>query len=348
MAISTPVADTGNSRAIAGIVCIELGTLLFAFQDGMMKALLGDFTVWMLILARAFVTVLILVPTILLLGGKHRLFSPLWPLHMVRALLFACGFSMFYTAFPFMGLAALTTIFFSAPLFTALLAVVFLGETVGVRRMCCLIVGFVGVVIAMNPTGESFSAIALLPFICAITYSISQIIARRIGDRETSLTLGLYTITLAGVFIIPLGFMINQVFELGPEFRHIHWNWEVPDPNNLLILLLLGVVGMAAYTLISRAYQIANASLIAPFDYSYLPIAALMGYLGWNEIPGWHTMAGMVMIAGSGLYLGYREIQQARRPSEPAPTAGVVFVPGSPTDGLLHSSDSHDQYDQPD
>ncbi len=348
MALSNSIAAPDTSRAIAGIVCIELGTLLFAFQDGMMKALLGDFTVWMLILARAFVTVSILVPTILLLGKPHRLFSPLWPLHMVRALLFAFGFSMFYTAFPFMGLAALTTIFFSAPLFTALLAVVFLGETVGIRRLSCLIVGFVGVVIAMNPTGDTFNAIALLPFICAITYSLSQIIARRIGERETSLTLGLYTITLAGIFILPLGFAINHFFELGPEFRHIHWNWQIPDTRSILVLLLLGVTGMAAYTLISRAYQIANASLIAPFDYSYLPIAALMGYLGWNEVPGWHTMVGMVLIAGSGLYLGYREIQQARRPSEPPPTAGVVFVPGSPTDGLLHSSDSHDQYDPPD
>ena len=343
MTLSTQAPTATSSRAIAGILCIELGTVLFALQDGMMKALLGEFTVWMLILARAFVTVMILVPMILLLGKPHRLFSPLWPLHALRAFLFAFGFSLFYTAFPFMGLAELTTIFFSAPLFTALLAALLLGETVGMRRLCCLLVGFCGVMIAMNPTGESFTVIAILPLICAITYSFSQIIARRIGDRDTSLTLGLYTITLAGLFIIPLGYFINVFFELGPDFRHIHWTWALPDSGRLLFLLLLGLVGMAAYMLLSRAYQIADASLIAPFDYSYLPIAALMGYLGWNEVPGWHTVIGMVLIVGSGLYLGFREIQQARRSTNPAPTGEVAFVPGSPTDGLLHSSDSRSQ-----
>ena len=329
-----------SSRAIAGIICIEAGTILFAFQDGMMKSLLGDFTVWMLIVARAVVAVSILVPLILILGKPHRLASPLWPLHCLRALLFAFGFSLFYTAFPFMGLAELTTIFFSAPLITAVMAALFLGETVGPRRTICLLVGFFGVMVAMNPTGETFQLVAILPLMCAVTYSISQIIARQVGDRETSLTLGLYTIALAGVFVLPLGFAINQIFELGPEFRHIRWEWQIPTGDSLLSLMVLGLVGMVAYMLLSRAYQIASASLIAPFDYSYLPIAALMGYIGWGEVPSWNTLAGMVLIIGSGLYLGYREIQQARRETEPAPTGEVVFLPGGPTDGLLHSSDS--------
>ena len=174
-------ASMKNSQTIAGIVCIELGTLLFAFQDGMMKSLLGDFTVWTLIVARAVVTVFVFVPVILFLGKPHRLFSPLWPLHLVRASLFAVGFSLFYTAFPFMGLAELTTIFFSAPLITAVLAALFLGETVGLRRTTCLLIGFIGVVIAMNPTGETFKLVAILPLLCAVTYSISQIMARQIG-----------------------------------------------------------------------------------------------------------------------------------------------------------------------
>ncbi len=331
-----------NSQTIAGIICIELGTLLFAFQDGMMKSLLGDFTVWTLIVARAIVTVLVFVPVILFLGRPHRLFSPLWPLHLMRASLFAVGFSLFYTAFPFMGLAELTTIFFSAPLITAVLAALFLGETVGLRRTTCLLIGFAGVIVAMNPTGETFQLVAILPLLCAVTYSFSQIMARPIGENETSLTLGLYTIALAGILVVPLGFAVNQMFELGPEFRHIRWEWSVPDSDETLSLLFLGLIGMVAYTLLSRAYQIANASLIAPFDYSYLPIAAILGYVGWGEVPNWNTLTGMVLIIGSGLYLGYREIQLARHASDPKPTADTVFLPGGPTDSMPYSSDSLD------
>ncbi|MCP5080735.1 MAG: DMT family transporter [Alphaproteobacteria bacterium] len=340
MAIPPPASPPMQSRVVAGIICVEMGAVIFAIQDGMMKALLGEFTVWMLITARAIVTLLILVPTILWLGKPHRLYTPHWPLHLLRALLFSFGFSLYYTAFPFMGLAELTTIFFSAPLITAVLAALFLGETIGIRRLACLLVGFAGVVIAMNPTSDAFQPIAVLPLICAITYSFSQLIARKIGERDTSLTLGLYTIALSGVLIMPLGLAVNGMFDLGSEFSHLRWEWQVPDLTGGATLMLLGAIGMTGYMLLSRAYQIANASLIAPFDYSYLPIAAIMAYFVWNEIPSWHTILGMVLIIGSGLYLGYREIRQVRLNSDPAPTAVVAFVPGSPVDALVHSSDS--------
>ena len=78
----------------------------------------------------------------------------------------------------------------------------------------------------------------------------------------------------------------------------------------------------------SRAYQIAPASLVAPFDYTYLPVAALVAWLLWSEVPGQNTLIGMVLIVGSGLYLGYRELRQVRRAAEPPPTAETVFAPG--------------------
>lgn len=317
--------------------------LLFVLQDAMMKALLGDFTVWMLISARAVVTVLVMVPLILWLGAPHRLRTPLWPLHLARAFLFATGFSMFYTAFPFMGLAEVTTIFFAAPLFTAMLAALLLGERIGPQRLACLLVGFLGVLIAMRPAGDGVGWIATLPLLCAVTYSVSQVIARRIGERETSLTLGLWTIAPSGLMIVPMGYLVNLAVAPGPGFRHLRWDWTLPAGWGIEPLLLLGAVGMAAYTLASRAYQIANASLIAPFDYTYLPIAATLGYLLWDEVPAATTLAGMALIVGSGLWLGYREVRQARRRARPAPTGEVVFVPGSPTGDIAHAADILDR-----
>ena len=342
MAVQTSVAASANSRVIPGILCIEFGMLLFVFQDLLMKSLLGDFTVWMLISARATVAVIVLVPTIVILGWPHRLFTPLWGLHLTRAALFTFGFSLYYTAFPFMGLAELTAIFFAAPLFTALLATVFLGERIGLQRMACLLLGFVGVIIAMNPTSDAFHWVALFPLACAVSYAFSQIIARRIGDRDTTLTMGLYTIALSGILILPMGYAVNQLVEIGPEFRHIRWDWYWPDLSDLQILLPLGALGLVAYMMISRAYQIASASLIAPFDYTYLPLAAAMAYFVWHEVPGWNTIVGMVLITGSGLYLGYREIIQARRAREPAPTGEATFVPGGPSGGPNYYADTHD------
>jgi drug/metabolite transporter (DMT)-like permease len=330
MSILTPDKPTAPSRALQGIVCVEVGMLFFVVQDAMMKTMLGEFTVWTLIFARSVITVLVLTPLILSLGRPHRLLTPLWPLHLARAVLFATGFTLFYAAFPFMGLAEVSTIFFSAPLFTALLAALWLGERIGPHRIGALCVGFAGVVIAMTPTGEAFQWIAVFPLICAATYAASQVLARKIGERESTLTACLYTIAFSGCMILPMGWAVNQIFDLGPEFRHLHWAWPTESLAGLDRVGLLGFIGMAGYMLLSRAYQVANASLIAPFDYSYLPIAAVMAFIVWHEVPPATTLLGMALIVGAGLYIGWREIQAARRHDEPMVVAEAVFVPGSP------------------
>ncbi|MEM8812739.1 MAG: DMT family transporter [Pseudomonadota bacterium] len=330
------------SKAIEGIICVEIGMLLFVAQDGIMKVLLGPFPVWILIFSRAVVAILVLVPIILWLGKPHRLLTPLWQWHLARAALFTFGFTLFYTAFPFMGLAEVTTIFFSAPLFTAALAAFWLGEYIGPHRIGALVVGFVGVLIAMNPTSDAFQWVAILPVICAVTYAISQIIVRHIGEQETTLTVGLYTIALSGMLIGPLGWAANQMFSMGPDFHHMRWEFPALSGTDLIWLGTLGTVGMAAYLMLSRAYQVANASLVAPFDYTYLPFATLMAYVIWREVPGLTTIIGMVLIVGSGLYLAYREIVNARRRDLPLVTAESTFAPGNPNPPVSLSADIED------
>lgn len=329
--MTTIAADTTGapSRALQGIFCVEIGMLFFVVQDGMMKSFLDTYPIWLLIFARSAVAVLFLTPLILILGGHHRILTPFWPLHLARALLITTGFSLFYAAFPFMGLAEVTTIFFSAPLITALLAAVFLRETIGPHRIGALVVGFAGVVIAMNPGGDSFGWIVILPLLCALSYAVSQIIARQIGERESSLTVGLHMLAFSGVMILPLGWFINTMLEFGPEFQHLRWHFPAEIGSDLLFLTILGLCGMGGHIFIARAYQVANASLIAPFDYTYLPLATAMAYLMWAEVPPLPTLIGMALIIVSGLYLGYREIRMARRTDVPVAVAETVFAPGN-------------------
>jgi drug/metabolite transporter (DMT)-like permease len=89
---------------------------------------LTHYPVWMLIFSRSIVALMTLLPLVLWLGAPHRILTPLWPWYLARAMLFASGFAMFYAAFPFMGLAEVTTLFFAAPLMTATLAALFLQE----------------------------------------------------------------------------------------------------------------------------------------------------------------------------------------------------------------------------
>ena len=295
-----------------------------------MKSLIGPYTVWLLIGVRAVITAAILIPVILILGGEHRLTTPYWRLYVLRGALFAVGFSLFYAGFPYMTFASLVTIFFAAPLITAVLAAVFLGESIGIHRKVALAVGFLGVIISMRPGSDSFQWVSLLPLICAMSYAISQIAVRRIGSRDSTLTIGLYTIVCAGIFVIPMGWALNALFDLGEHAPHLAFRWFVPANDAVPMLIVLGTVGMAGYILLSRAYQVGDASAIAPFEYIYVPIAAALGYFAWGEVPVWNTLVGMTLIIASGIYIGRREMADARRAKTPAPTAEIPFVPGHP------------------
>ena len=324
--VSTPGAQA--SRTPQGIAAIILGMTLFVFQDAMMKFLLGDFPVWPLLLVRAVVCSLVMVPLILYLGPPHRILTPMWPLHVARALLFAFGFSLYYAAFPFMTLAAVTTIFFAAPLITAVFAALFLKERIGVHRISALVLGFVGVIIAMKPGADSFQWASVLPLICAFSYATSQMLARRLGDRDTAMVAGAYTIILAGLFVLPLGWSLNALFDIGTQAAHLRWSWEAFTLGVLPWLILLGAIGMVGWTLLSRAYQIADVGAVAPFEYAYLPMAAALGFLAFDEVPAWNTLVGMALIIVSGIYIGYREIVNAR--NSIMPTAEASFAPGNP------------------
>ena len=320
------------SRALQGIICVLIGMFFFVIQDALMKSLLETNTIWLLMFVRSVVALAVLVPVILWIGMPHSLRSSLWKLHLIRGGLFSVGFSCFYAAFPFMGLAEATTIFFSAPLITTLLAAFWLKETIGPHRTGALAIGFIGVVIAINPTSEAFTWVAILPLLSAASYAAAQIIARKIGDRESSLTVGLYTLVFSGIIILAIGWMINQLIGnlLTDEYRHIRWKFSAEYSNIWYILTILGLSGMIGYILLSRAYQVANASLVAPFDYCYLPFATTLGYFLWGEVPPPATFVGMSMIVGGGLYLGYRELRFIRHTSKQPVVAETIFAPSNP------------------
>ncbi|MGK7652539.1 DMT family transporter [Roseovarius sp. B08] len=325
---------------VQGILCVEIGMLFFVGQDALMKVLLSSYPIWMLLFARSLISVAVLVPLILWLGGPHRLLTPLWPVHMLRGGLFAAGFALFYAAFPFMGLAEVSTIFFSAPLIVAVLAALWLREQIGRHRIAALGAGFAGVVIAINPTTQGLSWVSVLPLGCAMFYAVGQVLARKIGDRETSLTLGLHTLLFAGIFILPLGGLVNLLL---PEVAtHPHLAMRLPATISVdwPMIALLGLAGMLGYIFLSRAYQVASASLVAPFDYSYLPIATLLGYLVWNEVPPVATLWGMGLVVGSGLYLGYRELRATRHSADPALVGESVFPPTAVPLTQIHADEN--------
>ncbi len=127
-----------------------------------------------------------------------------------------------------------------------------------------------------------------------------------------------------------MSWALNALVDIGAHAPHLAFRWFVPSTDALPMLIALGAIGMAGYILLSRAYQVGDASAIAPFEYIYVPIAAALGYFAWGEVPAWNTLVGMALIIVSGIYIGRREMVDARRAKTPAPTAETPFVPGHP------------------
>ena len=94
--------------------------------------------------------------------------------------------------------------------------------------------------------------------------------------------------------MLPLGWSLNALFDIGTQAAHLRWSWEAFTLGVLPWLMLLGAIGMVGWTLLSRAYQIADVGAVAPFEYAYLPMAAALGYLAFDEVPAWNTVRNIL------------------------------------------------------
>lgn len=312
---ATSATTTGLSRSMIGISAMVGSTIGFSAQDTMMKFFLEHYTLWNLMVFRWILTLGLLAILILAFGKPHRLLSVNSAFHALRALCLTVAFICFYSALPKMGLAEAATIVYAAPLIVAVLALVLFRESIGARRGVALIVGFFGVVVAMRPSPDVFEVIALLPLITAFTYALTFVLLRKVGGSETSLSVAFQTFFYFGIFIVAGGAILSHLSGPIEGFAHLDWRWQLPEINHLPLLVMLAVCSVCGFVGISHAYRVATASVVAPFDYIYLAWATILGFLVWGAVPDEYTVTGMVLIVGSGVYIGYREYENARRAS---------------------------------
>lgn len=212
-------------------------------------------------------------------------------LHAFRACLIFTALVLFFWGLKFMPLAESIAVAFIAPLFVTALSVPLLGEHVGPRRWCAVIIGFIGTLVVLQPGTAAFQIEAMLIVGSALLFSIAMILTRRMSRTETSISMFTYSTIGAGLISVPF---------LGLA-------WQPPDLDHLFAFALLGFVGGTAAYLIIIAYRNASASVIAPFDYTALIWTSLSGWLIWNEQPGLAVWIGASIIILSSLYIARRE-----------------------------------------
>ncbi len=245
-----------------------------------------------------------------ILATDRRAFRTAYPFgHLLRGLL---GLAMLYTVgecFRELQLADAYTIFFAAPLVITLLSGPLLKEPAGPLRIIVALFGFSGVVIALEPGGDTWVSYgAAMGVAGTLAYAWSSLLLRRLGHRDSTATIAFWFVALVCAGSAVLAW---------PDWRPI-------DASHWPLILLLGVTGFFGQALLTAAFRRASAAVIAPFDYSHMLFALLYGWLFWGYLPGQRVWIGAGIIVASGLFILWRE-QRAGRPmlKVAAPGSGV-------------------------
>lgn len=292
-------ADLVRRTEVApAIVCMLVGAAILTLNDGLIKLLAGTYPTGELLFIRG----LFVWPWILLFvmrrGGLAILRVHNIKGQALRGCCVIAGAFLFITGLRHLALADAVAIAFTGPLFITAMAPLVLGENVGWRRWLAVLVGFAGVLFMLRPGSEALQWAIVFPLGAAICGGLRDLITRRIAGTETTVAVLAVTTTvvlLAGLATAPFV------------------DWVQLRPADIATFAASGALIAVAHTLLIEAFRRGEATLVAPFKYSALLWATLIGYLMFDELPDTWTLVGAVVIVLAGLYVLHRETLLKRR-----------------------------------
>ena len=310
------------------VAFIITGMAFLSLQDMLIKQLSGAYPLHQVIFARSIIAIIFSFALVKWEGGLSILKTDQPGQHLLRALLVVVANMSYFAALAVMPLAEATALFFVAPLFITLLSVPFLGESVGPRRLAAVIVGFAGVLLMLWPGlmengAETATGVALLPILAALAYALMQILTRRLGVTAKASAMAVYiqtTFIFVGlVFWLAAGHgRYADGFE-SDSMKFLLRAWQWPEGDDIYLFAGCGLASAVIGYCLSQAYRIADAGVVAPFEYVALPLAVMWGWVIWEDLPDAGSTGGMLLIVGSGLFVFLREKQRGRPVSSKRP-----------------------------
>lgn len=222
--------------------------------------------------------------------------APRLGLNLLRGLLAAGGAALAVYSVSVLPLSLFTAIVFLYPVLVTVLSIPLLGERVGPRRWVAVVLGFVAIVVIVQPAGEGFGWLVVLPLVCALGGGLYPVLTRLAAPGMSSLTLMAFGPGLAAVLLTLV----------------VPFVWVTPTLYQALLLLVSGLLHGLCHWFVIRAFSSAPASVLAPFFYIQLPVAIGAGYVVFDEIPRTTTLIGALMLVAAGVYIAYREHKLSR------------------------------------
>ncbi len=279
-----------KNHPLAGITLMVVSCLFMASLSVFVKILGQELHPFQVVFLRNFFSLILILPLVFTLSKKALVDTP-FKFHIVRSLNGVLAMTVWFYVIARMPLADSTAISFTTPLFATLGAVLFLKEKVHFRRWAAICMGFSGVLLMMQPSGDGGYIMGLLGLLSAVLMAVSTLLIKSLSKTESARVMLLYM----GLFMTPLSFPLAWA------------HWQPMTTEQLWLSLAMGAVAALAHLFLNKAFALAEVSALQPFDFIRLPIAAMFGYLLFAEIPTLETLLGALIIAGSSIYIAYRE-----------------------------------------
>jgi drug/metabolite transporter (DMT)-like permease len=288
---ATPAAPARADRPFRGIALILASTVFLGTSDVTSKYLSATLPSVEIAWIRFLVFALIMLPAMLPGSPLYALPTGRLGLQAMRGTALLLSSLFFISGLRFLPIAEASATSFVSPLFVTALSILFLGESVGVRRWLATAVGLIGVLIILRPGSGAFHAAAFFPIVSALTWACTLIMTRMLSGRERVITTMTYS-SLAGVGILS---------------ALVPFVWVTPSWHDILFGIVVGVASTAGQWIVVLAFRYAGASVLAPFSYSQLVWVSILGFMIFGEVPDVWTVTGAAIIVASGLYTAHRE-----------------------------------------
>jgi drug/metabolite transporter (DMT)-like permease len=296
-------SQAGLSPAARGMLVMLLAMFLFSLNDAMGKWLVSTYTVGQVLLIRSAFALAILAPFVWRAGLSSlvRVERP-WQ-QLARVVCSTVEVFCFYYSVSYLPLADVVTYWLAAPIYVAAMSPFLLGERVGPVRWTAIAIGFIGVVIALTPSGTVEPLAIGAAIVGTLAFALMVVTGRTLRGTpdKTLVTFQLLGSLAAGLVLSPFG-------------------WVTPTAPDFILLGALGVVAMFAHICVNRAVKLADAAIIAPFQYTMLPWGIILGWLFFDDLPRPVMLIGAAIITLSGLVIYIRERKQQRSNSVVADT----------------------------
>jgi drug/metabolite transporter (DMT)-like permease len=274
---------------------------LLTVQDAMVKWIAQSYPVGQVMTLRG----VFVIATVVLWAMARRRTSQLrvsnWNLQLTRGTLMAVSTFLFVTGLTLMPIADAIAIAFAGPVIATALAALLLNETIRWRRWTAIAIGFTGVVVMLRPTPDLIRLVAIVPLLAALFGAFRDIVTRKMGTGgESTLAIMLIStsvVTIAGLLTIPFGWVPLEIADLG-------------------LVIASALLVAFAQALMIESFRLGEVGLVAPFKYTSLVWAVLLGLLVWGDLPDAWTWVGSTLVVGSGLYIWHRELSLTRSARE--------------------------------